>query len=428
MLWIRNALYLVAAVVAVIPLLVRYVRTGKRVANLWTKLTGRVRYTPAATRPIWIHAVSVGEVLQTRPLIDALRRRDPSQPIVLSVSTASGWKLARERFSDCQVVPFPFDFSWAVGTALQRVNPRAVVLIELELWPNFLAVAAARSIPVSVISGRLSERSFAGYSRVRPIIGPMLRSLSTIAVQTESYRDRFIALGAAADAVRVTGSLKHDCLPAGRGGPAVHSLRRELGIGSGEVVLVAGSTHETEEVAVLQAYRQMIRDGVIVRLVVVPRHPERFDSVCQDIEQTGISCCRRSHGRLAATGEIILLDTVGELATCWQLADIAFVGGSLTQRGGQNMLEPAATGAAVLFGPNVWNFPRESSGLLASGGAISVADASELASEFGYLAQHPQRRAELARGAEMFVRTLSGCAEQAARELLPDAESARKAA
>ena len=442
--WLRNVLYLAAAIVLAVPLLVRYLRTGKSIAAFREKLTGLVPAWPGGreeTKPIWIHAVSVGEVLQVAPLVEALRRRDPSVPIVISSTTATGLTLARERFSGgsvghCRIIAFPFDFSWAVANCLRRVNPRAIVLIELELWPNLLAEAARWGIPVSIVSGRLSETSHRGYRRVSPLIRPMLRSVASIATQTDAYRDRFIDLGARPATTRTTGCLKHDSLSCPPAREATIAMRVTLGISPAEVVVVAGSTHDPEERLVLDAYLGLLADGVAVRLILVPRHPERFEAVADAVESTGLPLVRRSQsphrgsapiGPNAAT-PVVLLDTVGELSTCWHLADVAFVGGSLTQRGGQNMLEPAAAGAAVLFGPHVWNFARESRGLLDRGGATCVADGDSLREELRQLATQPQRRAAMATAADRFVATLTGCADDAAAELLPAEDEQRRAA
>ena len=398
----------------------RYWRTGKPVACWREKLTGAVPPLPSSpSRPIWIHAVSVGEVLQARPLVDALRRRERGCPIVLSASTATGLEIARQRFADCHVIPNPFDLSWAVARTIRRIQPWAIVLIELELWPNLLTIAARAGVPVSIVSGRLSERSARGYARLRPLFSAMLTQLSYVDVQTQEYAERFLALGLPADRVSVSGCLKHDSLPLTMDPAAVESLRRSFCVAEHELVLVAGSTHDPEEAAVLQTYRELRDEGVALRLVLVPRHPERFSVVAEAITSGGDLVARRSRDESLRGEPVGLLDTLGELAACWHLADIAFVGGSLTPRGGQNMFEPAAAGAAVLFGPNVWNFPREVRELLEAGGAVQVHSATELKSALRLLIQDADKRRQLAIAAKAAVSQCRGASDVAAARLLP---------
>lgn len=424
--WLLNAVYIAVAAVVAPLAIVRYLRTGKPVAEPWAKLTGRLDLPPL-DRPIWIHAVSVGEVLQVRPLVDALRGRDPTVEIVITASTASGLRVASEKYEDCVVAPLPFDFSWAVDTAIARVRPREIVLVELELWPNLLVTAARRGIPVSVVSGRLSERSHRGYRRVRGLVRPLLRTLTHVGSQTRAYADRFRDLGALPGRVRVTGCLKHDVL-ANPSAESVTSLRRSFGIADTETALIAGSTHTPEEQIVLDAYSTLRVRHSNLRLILVPRHPERFDEVAGQIEAAGFGVARRSDTSHAERDSVGLLDTVGELAACWRLADVAFVGGSLTDRGGQNMLEPAAAGAAVLFGPNVWNFPRESAGLLDAGGAVQLADADSLAAEIDALLSDRDAMEAVAIAGRRFAQSLSGAADAEAARLVPSSNASRRAA
>ena len=417
--WTLNLCYLAILSIAIPWAVLRWVRTKKRVAQPIAKLTGRLRLVPSDRERIWIHAVSVGEVLQTRPLIDELRRRDPTQPIVLTVSTASGLKVASERFGDVDVAPLPLDFTWANAAAIRRINPSALLLVELELWPNLLLTCCRAGIPVHIVSGRLSEKSFRGYRRVRPLLQPMLRCLTSVDVQTTAYRERFASLGVPESRLRVAGSLKHDNLPTATRDAATLALRDRFGIRAGEIVFVAGSTHASEEQVALNITRGLIDSGQQVRLLLAPRHPERFDEVARLILENGFELTRRTERELLPKpGSVGLLDTIGELALAWKLADVAFVGGSLTDRGGQNMLEPAAAGAATLFGPNVWNFPREVFRLLERQAAVQVENAADLAECVDYLVGHPGERAVLARNASVVVQSLQGAASLAADRVL----------
>ena len=208
--WLFNTGYCLVAIIAIPFILWRLVRSGKRTPSLWVKLTGNVQISPRTSRRVWLHAVSVGEVLQIRPLLRELKVRHPDLDVVISSTTASGLKLAREKYDDCSIVPFPFDFSWAVRRAFDRVQPDAVVLIELELWPNFIAEAQCRRTTLVVANGRLSAKSYNGYARVSRLVRPMFSGLTHVFTQNETYRDRFIALGTPPDATSVTGSIKFD--------------------------------------------------------------------------------------------------------------------------------------------------------------------------------------------------------------------------
>ena len=425
--WGLSGLYLIVSVFAVPLLLVRYLRTGKPVAAAWTRCTGRI-LRPPARGSVWIHAVSVGEVLQARPLIDAIRDRDGSQPIVLSTSTASGLAVARERYADCHVVPMPFDFCWAMSSAFERIAPREVVLIELELWPNLLAEARRRHVDVSVVSGRLSVNSFRGYRRLRRLVAPMVRSLSSIGTQTETYRERFLALGADPDRVRVTGSLKHDNQSMTVPQVVVSGIRDHFAIGPDATLIVAGSTHAPEETNLLDAYTELRKRFSSVRLVIVPRHPERFDTVAGMIAASGHTVARRSQPATSDATSVGLLDSLGELAGCYHAAEIAFVGGSLTRRGGQNMLEAAAAGAATVFGPSVWNFPIESSSLVEAEAAVQIKQPSELTAALATLVADASRRDEIAAAGQRVATSLAGCRDLEADRIMRTDPQTRRAA
>jgi 3-deoxy-D-manno-octulosonic-acid transferase len=374
-----------ALLVLCAPLVVyRLLRKGKHRDGWAERLLGRSPMRIGDRPCLWLHAVSVGEVNQLRPLVADLARRRPDWEVVISTGTPTGLSVARRAYPDLVTFYAPLDFSWAVRRALARIRPTVLALVELELWPNLVGAAKRAGARVAIINGRLSVRSHRGYRRLRGPLGPTLLRLDIVAAQSEEYAGRFADIGVPPSRIHVTGSIKYDGLETYRDNPRTLALREELGIDASEVVFVAGSTMEGEEVAAYAAYQKARVHHPRLRLVLVPRHPERCDRVASGLESRGEQVVRRSR-RLAGAPTlglppIILIDTVGELGAVWGLADLAFVGGSLFPgRGGQNMMEPAAYGAAVLFGPYTSNFREAVEGLLSCGGARRVANASALA-------------------------------------------------
>jgi 3-deoxy-D-manno-octulosonic-acid transferase len=383
-----NLIY-AALLAACSPLLLyRSIRSGKYREGWGEKFLGRAPHRIGDRPCVWFHAVSVGEVLLLRPVLQELARRRPGWEAVISTTTRTGLAMARRSYPDLVTFYAPLDFSWSTHRAVSRIRPTVLALVELELWPNLVQAAKEAGARVAIVNGRLSHRSHRGYRRLRGPLGPTLRRLDTVAAQNDEYADRFVDLGVPRSRVRVTGSVKFDGLESDRANPRTLALRRELGLSPTELVFVAGSTMEGEEEAALAAYRRARFAHPQLRLVLVPRHPERFDRVASMLQSRGERVIRRSEGPATASAlrgprqapPVILVDTLGELASAWGVADVAFVGGSLVPgRGGQNMMEPAAFGAAVLFGPHTSNFREVVEQLLARGGARVVADADALA-------------------------------------------------
>lgn len=407
--WMLNVAYLLF-LAAISPILVwRRVRLRKDRDGLWEKLTGRVTPRDSTGDCLWLHAVSVGEVLLLRPVIEELRLRRPGLELVLSVTTTTGRDVAVAKYPGCRVIYFPLDFTWAVGAALDRIRPTAIALAELELWPNFVSIAAARGIPVSIINGRLSEKSFRGYRRIRFLTRSLLGRLTFAGVQSKDYAERFEALGLPRERCHVTGSVKFDKVEVRRDHPGCVALRSCFGIGTDDLVFIAGSTQAPEERLAVETWQELRGEFPNLRLIVVPRHKERFEEVARLIsDECGLKVVRRSRPEEATVGceggAVALLDTLGELAACWGLADIAFVGGSLTNRGGQNMIEPAAYGAAVLFGPNTRNFRDIVALLLAADAARVVRDGADLTDTVvRLLRDERERRAMGARARELVL-------------------------
>ncbi len=377
----------VALVIASAPmLLLKAWRTGKYREGWPQKLLGKVPRRIGDRPCLWFHAVSVGEVQLLKPLVASLARRRPGWDVLISTTTSSGLAVARQTFPDHITFYAPLDFSWAVRRAISRVRPTALVLVELELWPNLIRFAKESGAGVAIINGRLSDRSHAGYRKIRRFLRPTLQQLDAVAAQSLESAERFQTLGVPVQRVQVTGSVKYDGLQQDRQNPKTLALRRELGIAPADLVFVAGSTMEGEEAAALKAYQEARKQNPRLRLVLVPRHPERFDRVADWLEQSGERVLRRSDSQgLANTAvpgsapPIVLVDTIGELSAVWGLADLAFVGGSLFPgRNGQNMMEPAAYGASVCFGPYTSNFREAVEGLLSRNGARRVMDAQDL--------------------------------------------------
>jgi 3-deoxy-D-manno-octulosonic-acid transferase len=480
--WLLNLAYF-ALLTALSPILGwRILVRGKYRTGWREKLLGRVPRRVGNRPCLWFHAVSVGEVLQLEPVLKELRARLPAIEFVISTTTPTGRSVAEAKFAGHTVCYFPLDFSWAVREAIARLRPTALVLVELELWPNLILHARRSGIPIALINGRLSERSLRGYRRLRPLVARLLGSLHAIAVQNATYAERFAALGAPRERLEVTGSIKFDRVTTDRRNPKTAELRTAFEIAESAQVFVAGSTQETEESAALDAYLALRDRFPALRLILVPRHKERFDDVARLVESYGLPLCRRSDwsdkssalpesscsisersprvpslpaplpqgergARVSASaplaprglvgkssplspcgrgaggegGElsehlaqsfgarpVLLLDTLGELAACWGLADVAFVGGSLTNRGGQNMIEPAGYGAAVLFGPNTQNFRDVVELLLTADAARVVRNGGELTAAVADCLSHPERAKKQGARAQELVLSQQG--------------------
>jgi 3-deoxy-D-manno-octulosonic-acid transferase len=338
---------------------------------------------------IWLHAVSLGEVSAAAPLVRALRARYPQHPMVLTTATPTGRERGRALFGDTVDVRFlPYDMPGAVARFLDRIRPRLGIIMETELWPNLFSECERRGVPLLLASARLSARSVARYRRFGSLARGIFSATTLIAAQTREDAERFIAIGAGIAATRVVGNIKFD-LEIGAGASSEgRQLRNSLG--GTRPIWIAGSTHAGEEEQVLAAHEKLPADAL---LLLVPRHPDRFESVGELLNQRRVKFVRRS-ARLApdAATRVLLVDTVGELATLYAAADAAFVGGSLVPIGGHNLLEPAALGLPVLTGPSHANGEEIARLLLAEGAALEVRDARELAAALSGLLADPQER------------------------------------
>jgi 3-deoxy-D-manno-octulosonic-acid transferase len=333
----------------------------------------------------WIHAVSVGESAAAVPLVEGIRRRWPELGIVVSTVTPTGARIVSERLAGIAAHRyFPLDLPGPVRRALDGARPRFFIAIETELWPNFLRALARRRVPAMIANGRISDRSFRRYRRVRWLMRNVLADVSVFAMQTDEDARRIVALGAPPERVVVTGNLKSDLLP-GTGADDA-GWRENLGLGADARLWVAGSTHRGEEAVVLDVFQRARARWPALRLLLAPRHPERAGEVEALIRERGLPAARRS--RPPATpvpGTVIILDTVGELASLYGLAEVVFVGGSLVPVGGHNVLEPAMRGKPVLVGPHMSNFREGAELLQRSGGGLVVKDGAELERELARL-------------------------------------------
>ncbi|MCC6285883.1 MAG: 3-deoxy-D-manno-octulosonic acid transferase [Phycisphaerales bacterium] len=337
----------------------------------WPARFGKGDALPTPVRPrVLLHAVSVGEVSALRTLVPLLT---PRCEVVIAAGTDTGIARARDLFGgSCEVVRYPVDFSWCVRRLLGRVRPDAVGLVELELWPNFLRACRRRGIPVAVINGRLSARSFKGYRRARPLLRPMFRSLAIACVQDETYARRFSAMGVPPERVRITGTMKWDAASLDVPSGAAQALGAELGIDPARPLIVAGSTGEGEEALVHEAVVVACPPGT--QLLCAPRKPERFDEAAASLP----GCFRRSARTPAPPGATrFLLDTIGELRLAYALADVVVMGRSFGDLHGSDPIEPGAFGKPVLIGPAFGDF-ENSVGPLREAGALRVVSATDL--------------------------------------------------
>lgn len=410
--------YLIAAVVGA-PVWLYLLATRPRIRQGLRERLGLRVYPRASERPsIWIHGVSVGEVLAARPLIQALELAFPEYELVVSSTTDTGMQVARQAFTDNHVFRFPLDFGWSVRRVLKAVRPRMVVLVELEIWPNFLRLLAKRDIPVVLVNGRITERSFRGYKRFMTLLAPCFDRVACYGVQGEEYARRFRELGVGAERVVVTGSLKYDTIAPSEGDGAPEAYRTLLGLGA-DPVWVCGSTHDGEERQLLEVYSALVQRLPRLRLVVAPRHIERAQAVQTLCESMGWPVLRRTqiegHGPSAEGSvlmPIVLLDTVGELAQLYRVADVVLVGGTLVPHGGQNMLEAAAASKPVVFGPSVDNFADGAAMLLAARAALQVSSSEDLETAVAELLDNPEKALAMGKRGYLALDQAQGATEQ----------------
>ena len=382
--------------------------------GLWQKLGGVPQRadTGDAGGSLWVHAVSVGEVLTAAPLVRHLRDALPDWDISVSVSTFTGYEVATKALPEVTVFYFPLDASICVSRALSRRRPTAVLLMELEIWPGFLLGARARNVPCWVANGRISERSFRRYLLGGALTRSLFRWVDSYAAQNEVYAERFRRLGVPDERLHVLGNLKHDRGPSSAGERA-SGWRLRFGW-QGTLIIVGGSTHPGEEEVLIAAHKALRTRGIDSRLVLAPRHVERFvaSDPSWEVETVRWSKLRpdpsASPDAVELGDRILLVDTVGDLEAFYWLADVAFVGGSLVPHGGHNLLEPAALGRATLFGPHVDNFLEERDLLLAGGAALQVGGAEDILPAIEGLLEDAAAREHLAAAGAALARQLGG--------------------
>jgi 3-deoxy-D-manno-octulosonic-acid transferase len=395
-----------------------YLWKGRATGHYWRTLRERMGGRPAAldreTRGcVWIHAVSVGEVVAARALVERLRVAQPLRKTVVSTTTAAGGAVAAQSLPADRLFVAPFDFPWAVASVLDALQPSVLVLMETELWPNLIRAARGRGIPVAVVNGRISTRSFPRYRRIAPLLRHVLAQVDLFLMQSDVHADRIRALGAPTARVRVAGNLKYDALPDPVPPPG---LAEQIGPGP---VWVAGSTMAGEDELVLQAFQAARRAHPALRLLLAPRRPERFAEVPGLCAAAGLACARRSALGDAPWrgGDVLLLDTVGELARVYALATVVFVGGSLVPTGGHNVLEAAVAGKAVVVGPHMENFQEIADAFRVAGALVQIGAAAELGPAIAALLSDDARRASVGERARSLVVANRGGLETTARAI-----------
>lgn len=360
---------------------------------------------------IWVHAVSVGEVIAVSGLVTAMRSRFPAHKVFVTTTTDTGQALARKRFGEENVFYFPMDFAFAIKAYLQSLRPELVVIAETEFWPNFLRLAHKYGARIAIVNARISDRSWPNYRRFRWALRHVLSHVDLFLTQTSEDAARLCSIGAEGDRVQVTGNLKFDApLPAIP--TVVENLRQSLSENQAAPVLVCGSTVEGEDALLLKTFAKVLLEHPRAVMILAPRHPERFDPVAGLLQQMRIQFQRRSlwQGESLAGG-VLLIDAMGELAAIYALADVAFVGGSLVPRGGHNIIEPAQHGVPIVVGKHTENF-RDIVDLFQKESAVRVVIPSELLPALLDLLSHPDERAALGKRAAEVIRSQAGATQR----------------
>ena len=396
-------------------------RNGKYVTGLRERLGNPPAIRSGDQPVIWLHCVSVGETQASRPLVHALLQNFSAR-IVVSTTTVTGQRVAREAFANeaAAVFYFPIDWAWTVRRALRTIKPSAVLIMETELWPNLLRECRSRSIPVALVNGRISNTSFARYKFARPFFRRVLRDLSIASMQSEQDAGRILDLGAPAERVIVVGNLKFDSSVLPSESSLTHDIRERFGFDGKQPLIIAASTHAPEERIALEGFKQVRSSQPNARLLIAPRHPERFGDVAALLQRSGLTWSRRSNPPSTQDGScaVILLDTVGELRALYSLAEIVFVGGSITPHGGHNVLEPASLGLCVITGPHTRNFAAITKALLDERALVQLPELAEteyagrLAAAFADLLADKEKRRGIGERALEVCRRNRGATER----------------
>lgn len=426
------SLLLTIGLVALLPrFLYDALRHGKYIEGIRQRLGQLPDIAQAGSPVIWLHCVSVGETQAARPLAQALLEKYPTHRLVVSTITRTGQRVAREVFGPqaAAVFYFPFDWAWSVRRALRSINPRCVLVMETELWPNFLRECRRREIRVALVNGRLSEGSFRRYKWIPRFTARIVGCLDLALMQAEADALRIRALGLASDRVRVSGNVKFDAGVAASEDALSREIEARFHFAEDRPLIVAASTHAPEERIIIEAYKQLRATHGIAeaRLLIAPRHPERFVETAILLDSSGLSWTRRSspQDEMDAVCEAILLDTIGELRAVYPHASLVFVGGSIARKGGHNVLEPAALGACVVTGAHTTNFAAIMSAFLEADALVQLPDLSEteapsmLAGVFAELLSDDARRRASAERARAVVEQNRGATERTIKLLAP---------
>ncbi len=383
-----------------------------------------------AKEVLWIHAVSVGEVQVVKYLIDKIKEEMPEKNIVLSTTTRTGYHLAKRFIAkDVMVIYFPLDFSFTVRAAVEKIHPSLFVMMETEIWPNLIIELSDRKVPIALLNGRISDRSYNKYMAIRLLLKPTIDRITRFAMQTERDVERIKAIGADEGQVTATGNMKfdsgitQDILSEERRIDLAKGIRESLLLSPDEDIIITGSTHTGEEEILLNAYMRLREEFPHLRLLIAPRHVERVRRLEHTIRKMGIKSARTSYFMRNEISDdkkeekskqecIFLLNTIGELKNMYSMATIVFMGGSLVKRGGHNLIEPAAFGRPIIFGTHMFNFRDMSELFLDSDAAIRVANEGELQEACGLLLRDPEKRREMGEAAKKLINDNMGATDR----------------
>ena len=401
--FLYNLLFPLALLVILPRYLARMFRRGdyrRDFGQRFARYSPELRNLLASGQWLWVHAVSVGELLIALKLLAELHRCRPEWKFVVSSTTSTAHALALSKQQDWWIPVYtPVDFAPVVRKAFDQARPRAVILTESEMWPNFVWTAADRNIPVIMVNARVSPRSAARYRRFAPLLRTVTDKLTAVGLQEKDHADLWKHLGLEAKRLHLTGSVKYDPEATENAVRDFRPVLESFGIKSDDPILLAGSTHEGEEEILAEALVTLRKTFPTARLLIAPRHVERTAGIEAKLASTGLHIARRTAGATGTPPDILLLDTTGELRDWYSCADVVFIGKSLAGSGGQNPVEAIMAGRPVLFGPRMENFGALRGALLAAGGAVEVRDAATLAGEAARLLSEPDRRERLVEGA-----------------------------